>query len=191
MAGQPPTASRCPLTAVCRRRLPTGSARHRSGCTCMCRSARPGAVTATSTPTRPRSWALARPASPTQHLAIAEIRQAGRVLAGRSGPVQTVFFGGGTPTLLPPADLVAILRAIDAELGLAPHAEVTTEANPETVDERMLADLRAGGFTRISLGMQSAVPHVLAVWTACTAQVGQSSAWAGRGRPASTTSAWT
>jgi coproporphyrinogen III oxidase-like Fe-S oxidoreductase len=76
-------------------------------------------------------------------LAIAEIRQAGRVLAGRSGPVQTVFFGGGTPTLLPPADLVAILRAIDAELGMAPNAEVTTEANPETVDERMLADLRA------------------------------------------------
>jgi putative oxygen-independent coproporphyrinogen III oxidase len=96
-------------------------------------------------------------------LAIAEMRQAGRVLAGRSGPVQTVFFGGGTPTLLPPADLVAILRAIDAELGIAPHAEVTTEANPETVDERMLADLRAGGFTRISLGMQSAVPHVLTV----------------------------
>jgi putative oxygen-independent coproporphyrinogen III oxidase len=96
-------------------------------------------------------------------LAIAEIRQAGRVLAGRSGAVQTVFFGGGTPTLLPAADLVAILRAIDAELGMAPNAEVTTEANPETVDERMLADLRAGGFTRISLGMQSAVPHVLAV----------------------------
>ena len=96
-------------------------------------------------------------------LAIGEIRQAGRVLAGRAGPVQTVFFGGGTPTLLPPADLIAILRAIDAEFGLAADAEVTTEANPETVDERMLADLRAGGFTRISLGMQSAVPHVLAV----------------------------
>jgi putative oxygen-independent coproporphyrinogen III oxidase len=96
-------------------------------------------------------------------LAIEEIRQAGKVLAGRSGPVQTVFFGGGTPTLLPPADLIAILRAIEAEFGLAAQAEVTTEANPETVDERTLADLRAGGFTRISLGMQSAVPHVLAV----------------------------
>jgi putative oxygen-independent coproporphyrinogen III oxidase len=96
-------------------------------------------------------------------LAIAEIRQAGRVLAGRAGPVQTVFFGGGTPTLLPAADLIAILKAIDAQFGLAPLAEVTTEANPETVDERTLADLRAGGVTRISLGMQSAVPHVLAV----------------------------
>jgi putative oxygen-independent coproporphyrinogen III oxidase len=96
-------------------------------------------------------------------LAIGEIRQAGRVLAGRAGPVQTVFFGGGTPTLLPPADLVAILRAIDAEFGLTADAEVTTEANPETVDERMLAELRAGGISRISLGMQSAVPRVLAV----------------------------
>ncbi len=96
-------------------------------------------------------------------LAIDEIRLAARVLDGRAGPVQTVFFGGGTPTLLPPADLAAIVRAIDAELGLAPGAEITAEANPETVDERSLAELRASGFTRISLGMQSAVPHVLAV----------------------------
>jgi putative oxygen-independent coproporphyrinogen III oxidase len=96
-------------------------------------------------------------------LAIAELRLAAKVLAGRAGPVQTVFFGGGTPTLLPPADLRAMLAAIDSELGLAPDVEVTTEANPETVDERSLAELRASGFTRISLGMQSAVPHVLAV----------------------------
>ena len=96
-------------------------------------------------------------------LAIDEIRLAAKVLQGRAGPVQTVFFGGGTPTLLPPADLAAILRAIDAELGLAAGAEVTAEANPETVDERVLGQLRTAGFTRISLGMQSAVPHVLAV----------------------------
>jgi putative oxygen-independent coproporphyrinogen III oxidase len=96
-------------------------------------------------------------------LAIAEIEMAGRVLGGQAGPVQTVFFGGGTPTLLPPADLAAILGAIDGELGLAPGAEVTTEANPETVDPAVLADLRQAGFTRVSLGMQSAVPHVLAV----------------------------
>ena len=96
-------------------------------------------------------------------LAIGELKLAAKVLAGRAGPVQTVFFGGGTPTLLPPGDLIAILRAIDAELGLAHDVEVTTEANPETVDEPVLAELRAGGFTRISLGMQSAVPRVLAV----------------------------
>jgi putative oxygen-independent coproporphyrinogen III oxidase len=96
-------------------------------------------------------------------LAAAEVQLAGRVLGRRAGPAATVFFGGGTPTLLPAADLGAMLAAIDAEFGLAAGAEVTVEANPETVDERVLADLRAAGFTRISLGMQSAVPHVLAV----------------------------
>jgi putative oxygen-independent coproporphyrinogen III oxidase len=96
-------------------------------------------------------------------LAAAEVRLAGRVLGRRAGPAATVFFGGGTPTLLPAADLGAMLAAIDAEFGLAAGAEVTVEANPETVDQRVLADLRAAGFTRISLGMQSAVPHVLAV----------------------------
>jgi oxygen-independent coproporphyrinogen-3 oxidase len=78
-------------------------------------------------------------------------------------PVSTVFFGGGTPTLLPPSALGAILRAIDAEFGLAPGAEVTTEANPESVDQASLSELRSQGLTRISFGMQSAVPAVLAV----------------------------
>jgi putative oxygen-independent coproporphyrinogen III oxidase len=96
-------------------------------------------------------------------LAIEEIRLAARVLRGQAGPVCTVFFGGGTPTLLPPGQLAAILRAIDAELGLGPGAEVTAEANPETIDAQSLAQLRDGGVTRLSIGMQSAVPHVLAV----------------------------
>ena len=98
-------------------------------------------------------------------LAIAEIRFARQVLAAgtRAAPVSTVFFGGGTPTLLPPAALGAILRAIDAEFGLAAGAEVTTEANPESVDQASLSELRAQGLTRISFGMQSAVPAVLAV----------------------------
>jgi oxygen-independent coproporphyrinogen-3 oxidase len=82
---------------------------------------------------------------------------------GAAGPASTVFFGGGTPTLLPASALAEILSAIDAEFGLAADAEITVEANPETVDERSLAELRAAGITRISLGMQSAVPHVLAV----------------------------
>jgi oxygen-independent coproporphyrinogen-3 oxidase len=96
-------------------------------------------------------------------LATAEVRFARRVLGDAAPPVATVFFGGGTPTLLPAADLAGVLRAIDGEFGLAPGCEVTVEANPETVDQRSLADLRAAGITRISLGMQSAVPHVLAV----------------------------
>ena len=96
-------------------------------------------------------------------LVIAEIRFARRVLGAADLPVSTVFFGGGTPTLLSPAALGGILQAIDAEFGLVPGAEVTTEANPESVDEASLNDLRAQGLTRISFGMQSAVPAVLAV----------------------------
>jgi oxygen-independent coproporphyrinogen-3 oxidase len=96
-------------------------------------------------------------------LAIAEIRFARKVLGDRDLGVSTVFFGGGTPTLLTPAALGGILRAIDGEFGLAPGAEVTTEANPESVDEAALGELRARGITRVSFGMQSAVPRVLAV----------------------------
>ena len=91
-----------------------------------------------------------------------ELELARRVLGHRAPAVQTVFVGGGTPTLLPPEDLVRLLRRIDATFGLAPGAEVTTEANPDSVDARALDVLRAGGYTRVSLGMQSAVPHVLA-----------------------------
>jgi oxygen-independent coproporphyrinogen-3 oxidase len=96
-------------------------------------------------------------------LAIAELRFARRVLGAADIRVSTVFFGGGTPTLLPPAALGRILRAADAEFGLAPGAEVTTEANPESVDQASLDELRDQGVTRISFGMQSAVPAVLAV----------------------------
>ncbi|MFI7443886.1 radical SAM family heme chaperone HemW [Nonomuraea indica] len=95
--------------------------------------------------------------------AIAEVRLARRVLGDAELPVETVFFGGGTPTLLPPGDLARILAAIDAEFGLRPGAEVTTEANPESVDPASLARLREGGFTRVSFGMQSAREHVLKV----------------------------
>lgn len=92
--------------------------------------------------------------------AIAEVRRMAEAVGPR--PVETVFFGGGTPTQLPAADLVRILGAVDELLGLAPDAEVTTEANPDSVDPVGLQTLREGGFTRISLGVQSAVPHVLA-----------------------------
>jgi oxygen-independent coproporphyrinogen-3 oxidase len=77
--------------------------------------------------------------------------------------VDTVFFGGGTPTQLPSADLVGLVERIRQRFGLRPDAEVTTEANPDSVTPEALAELREGGFNRISFGMQSAVPSVLAV----------------------------
>ncbi|QCX27985.1 radical SAM family heme chaperone HemW [Nocardioides jishulii] len=94
--------------------------------------------------------------------AVTEVRLARRVLASDTREVSTVFFGGGTPTMLPPEDLVRMLRAVADEFGLVEGAEVTTEANPDSVTPESLAVLREGGFTRLSFGMQSAVPHVLA-----------------------------
>ena len=94
--------------------------------------------------------------------AIDELRMARRVLGPSAPPVATVFVGGGTPTLLPSEDLGRILKAAESEFGLAPDVEVTTEANPESVDQAYLDRLRAEGFNRISFGMQSARPHVLA-----------------------------
>lgn len=70
----------------------------------------------------------------------------------------SVFVGGGTPSLVPGPLLVAVLRRIP----LAPGAEVTVECNPDTVTAELLEGYRAGGITRISLGVQSMVPHVLA-----------------------------
>jgi putative oxygen-independent coproporphyrinogen III oxidase len=75
----------------------------------------------------------------------------------------TVFAGGGTPTLLPVSDLARMLDGVAASFGLAPGAEVTVEANPDSVTPQSLAQLAAAGVTRVSFGMQSAVPHVLAV----------------------------
>ena len=78
-------------------------------------------------------------------------------------PMGTVFFGGGTPTLLPAEDLAEILRTAVGHWGLEEGAEVTTEANPDSVTRESLQVLKDAGFTRVSFGMQSAVPHVLKV----------------------------
>ncbi|MCU1433267.1 MAG: coproporphyrinogen oxidase [Actinotalea sp.] len=97
--------------------------------------------------------------------ALGEIAHAAGVLsaAGRGDrPAATVFVGGGTPTLLPAEDLVRLLDGVRSTWGLAPDAEVTTEANPDSVTPASLARLAEAGFTRVSFGMQSAVPHVLA-----------------------------
>jgi len=111
--------------------------------------------------------------------AIGEIDLLAGVLPGAPA-VDTVFFGGGTPTLLPSADLVRLLAAVRERFGLADGAEVTTEANPDSVTPESLAELRAGGFTRVSFGMQSAVPSVLAVLdrTHDPDRVPQAVAWA-------------
>jgi putative oxygen-independent coproporphyrinogen III oxidase len=102
---------------------------------------------------------------------LGEVELARRVLSdnskGRASgaipPVSTVFFGGGTPTLLPPGEIRRIVAALDGSFGLMRGAEITIEANPETVDQRVLAELREAGVTRVSFGMQSDVEHVLAV----------------------------
>ncbi|MGG7464102.1 radical SAM family heme chaperone HemW [Plantibacter sp. YIM 135347] len=90
----------------------------------------------------------------------------GRTVLDGSGvparPASTVFFGGGTPTLLPADDLVRMFHGVVEAFGLAEGAEVTTEANPDSVDAAYLQRLADAGFTRVSFGMQSAVPHVLA-----------------------------
>ncbi|MFF1879035.1 radical SAM family heme chaperone HemW [Leifsonia sp. NPDC058230] len=97
--------------------------------------------------------------------AIREVGFAAGALEGSgivSRPVSTVFFGGGTPTMLPASDLAGMLAAVRDAWGLVDGAEVTTEANPDSVDAAYLEQLAAAGFTRVSFGMQSAVPHVLA-----------------------------
>ncbi|GAA4462936.1 radical SAM family heme chaperone HemW [Phytohabitans houttuyneae] len=90
---------------------------------------------------------------------LAELALAARVVT--PARVDTVFVGGGTPTLLDPDDLARILDAIDSTWGLAADAEVTTEANPESVTPASLQRLRKAGYTRVSLGMQSISPGVL------------------------------
>jgi putative oxygen-independent coproporphyrinogen III oxidase len=91
-----------------------------------------------------------------------ELDLAARVLR-KPVPADTVFVGGGTPSLLGAGGLAAVLDAVRRSLGLAPHAEVTTEANPESTAPEFFAGIAAAGYTRVSLGMQSAAPHVLAV----------------------------
>ncbi len=98
--------------------------------------------------------------------AVAEVDFAARVMEASGLParkISTVFFGGGTPTLLPAEDLARILAAAVGHWGLEAGAEVTTEANPDSVTPESLELLAKAGFTRVSFGMQSAVPHVLKV----------------------------
>jgi oxygen-independent coproporphyrinogen-3 oxidase len=103
---------------------------------------------------------VARPAQRAafKAVALAEMELAAAV---PRPPAATVYFGGGTPTLLPAEDLGELLGGVRRLFGLAPGAEVTCEANPDTVDRRYLDALAESGFTRLSVGAQSAVPAVL------------------------------
>ena len=95
-----------------------------------------------------------------------ELALAARVLKQAGVPqrsVSTVFFGGGTPTLLSAEVLAGVLSDTQSRFALEPGAEITTEANPDTLSPEYVATLAQAGFTRVSLGMQSAVPHVLEV----------------------------
>lgn len=110
----------------------------------------------------------------------AEIRWAARDVEDHESIVETIFFGGGTPTLIGASALNAVLDEIRGSFNVAPHAEITTEANPDSVDAPMLEELRAGGFNRISFGMQSSAPHVLQVLdrTHSTGSVTDAVGWA-------------
>ncbi len=121
MAACPPPCLlviRCRPTARCRPRRSRSWGSSRSGSTCTCPSARSAAATATSTPTPPRSWAAAHRGRPTPPPPSRRCASRARCSARCDLPVSTVFFGGGTPTLLSPADLGAVVAAIDAEFGL-------------------------------------------------------------------------
>ena len=95
--------------------------------------------------------------------AITELDLARQVLGADAPEVSTIFVGGGTPTLLPADDLGRFVAAVRDRFGLAADAEITTESNPDSIDADGLKRLVDHGFTRISFGMQSAVPHVLTV----------------------------
>lgn len=95
-----------------------------------------------------------------------ELDAAASLMNDRAGLVpsaDTVFVGGGTPSLLGGGGLAEVLDAVRSSFGLTPGAEVTTESNPESTSPRFFEQIREAGFTRISLGMQSAAQHVLAV----------------------------
>ena len=91
----------------------------------------------------------------------AEIRHVGA--AGQTPAVHTIFFGGGTPSLLSPAQVAALLSAARESFAVSPEAEITMEANPGTVDTAYLSAVRALGVNRLSYGVQSALPGELAL----------------------------
>ncbi|GLY70012.1 radical SAM family heme chaperone HemW [Amycolatopsis taiwanensis] len=106
---------------------------------------------------------LGSAASPESWLQALKRELALGVQAVGARPAETVFVGGGTPSLLGADGLASVLDAVRDSFGLAPGAEVTTEANPESTSPEFFDGIRRAGYTRVSLGMQSAAQHVLKV----------------------------
>ena len=92
-------------------------------------------------------------------LVIQEIEQA-RLSVGEA-TVPTIFFGGGTPSLMEATDIARVISKIKNSFKLSDDCEITLETNPDTVDKQKLAAFKDAGINRISIGMQSAVGHVL------------------------------
>lgn len=92
---------------------------------------------------------------------IADITRQHQELGQIAKPLETVFFGGGTPTMLGSKELVRALGSLREKFGLSANAEVTTEVNPDSVNAQDLRVLRDGGFTRVSFGHQSSAQNVL------------------------------
>ena len=84
---------------------------------------------------------------------LADLAHEASVTPGR--PLASVFFGGGTPSLMPPATVAAVLGAAERHCGFAPGIEITLEANPSSVEAARFADLAAAGVNRVSLGLQA------------------------------------
>jgi oxygen-independent coproporphyrinogen-3 oxidase len=114
----------------------------------------------TYTPQELKTTGITRLATRYIDAALSEIELASRQV-GRAD-VPSIFFGGGTPSLMPAAELVRVIAKIRERFDVLADAEITVEVNPDSVSLEFLEELRAGGGTRISMGMQSAVPHVLA-----------------------------
>jgi len=94
-------------------------------------------------------------------LLLMEIKAA-KSQVSQSANVPSIFFGGGTPSLMQPDDIGRVISTIKSEFTLQSDAEITMECNPDTVTKESLAAFRAVGVNRVSFGMQSAVKHVLA-----------------------------
>lgn len=113
----------------------------------------------TYTPQELKTPSLSLITSPYIDSAIQEIDLAQREVG--SAAIPSIFFGGGTPSLIPGEDIARVINHLKRNFEFTPDIEITVEVNPDSVTRQFLDEIRAAGANRISMGMQSAVPHVL------------------------------